>query len=155
MQIQPAVKQETRKIAVGVGILSALMIAVYLILGRFGMPVLWGTLMGAAFAVGNFFLMALSVQQAAARMNGVQLPPEEEPKDGEEPEPAPLSPQARQAKQRMQLSYTGRMLMLAGMAALAYLLPGVDLIPALIAQLFPRIVIFAEGILMKKETQAQ
>ena len=155
MQIQPAVKQETAKIAVGVGVLSALMAAVYLIIGRFTYRVLLGTLLGAAFAVGNFFLMALSVQRAAARMNGVQLPLREEEEDGCEPAAQELSPQAKQARQRMQLSYTGRMLMLAGMAALAYLLPCFELIPSLIPLLFPRIVIFIQGIMMKKETPAQ
>ena len=153
--IQPAVKQETKKIAVGVCLLSALMVGVYLIIGRFRLTVLWGTLLGAAFAILNFFLMALSVQQAAERMNGVQLPPEEEVKEGEESPQAELSPQARQARRNMQLSYTGRMALLVAMAAIAYFAPGIDAVPALLAQLFPRLTIFIEGILLKKETQAQ
>lgn len=155
MKVQSAVKQETRKIAVGVGLLSVLMLAVYLIIGQFSLSVLLGTLLGAAFAVGNFFLMALSVQQAAEKMNGVRLPEQEETPEGEEPPETELSPQARQARRLMQLSYTGRLLLLAAMAGAAYLMPGVDPVPALLAQLFPRITIFAEGILMKKETQAQ
>ena len=155
MKVQSAVKQETRKIAVGVGLLSVLMLAVYLIIGQFSLSVLLGTLLGAAFAVGNFFLMALSVQQAAEKMNGVRLPEQEETPEGEEPLKTEFSPQARQARRLMQLSYTGRLLLLAAMAGAAYLMPGVDPVPALLAQLFPRITIFAEGILMKKETQAQ
>lgn len=155
MQIQPAVKQETGKIAVGVGIFTALMLAVYLIIGRFDYTVLFGALLGAAFAVLNFFLMAMSVQKAAEKMNGVQLQPEEEPPEGEKPEKTEISPQAKQAKKGMQLSYSGRMLLLIGAAALVHLAPFADLVPFLIAQLFPRITIFIEGILMKKETQAQ
>jgi len=155
MKVQAAVKRETAKIAVGVGILSMLMLAVYLILGRFNITVLLGTLLGVLFAVGNFFLMALSVQQAAEKMNGVQLPPEEEPAEGEEAAEPPLSPQAKQAKKNMQLSYMGRMLLLVGMAALAWLVPAFDPVPALIVQLFPRLTILAEGILMKKVTNAQ
>ena len=153
--IQPAVKQETKKIAVGVCLLSALMVGVYLIIGRFSAAVLWGTLLGAAFAALNFFLMALSVQQAAEKMNGVQLPPEEEAEAGKESEKTELSPQAKQARRNMQLSYTGRMALLIAMAAIAYFVPGIDPVPALLAQLFPRLTIFIEGILMKKETQAQ
>ena len=65
--IQPAVRQETGKIAAGVGVLSVLTAAVYLILGRFNYTVLLGLLLGMAFAIGNFFLMALTVQHAAER----------------------------------------------------------------------------------------
>ncbi|MBQ9197805.1 MAG: ATP synthase subunit I [Clostridia bacterium] len=158
MTIQPAVKQETKKIAVGVCLLSVLMVGVYLIIGRFSLPVLFGALLGAAFAVFNFFLMALSVQQAAEKMNGVQLPPEEESAEdapSDENAKAELSPQAKQARRNMQLSYTGRMALLVAMAAIAYFAPGIDAVPALLAQLFPRLTIFIEGILLKKETQAQ
>ena len=158
LKVQQAVKQETKKIAAGVGVLTALMVAVYLITGMFSAAVLFGALLGAAFAILNFFLMALSVQQAAEKMNGVRLPPEPEPEEGQEaaePAKAELSPQARQARRNMQLSYTGRMALLVAMAALAYFMPGIDPVPALLAQLFPRLTIFAEGILLKKETQAQ
>ena len=155
LKVEQAVWKETRRIAVGVGILSVLMIGVYLMIGRFSLAVLFGTLLGAAFAIGNFFLMALSVQQAARKMNGVRLPEREEPPEGEEPEKTELSPQAKQARKLMQLSYTGRLLLLAAMAGAAYVIPGIDPVPALLAQLFPRLTIFFEGILMKKETQAQ
>ena len=158
MTIQPAVKRETKKIAMGVCLMAILMVGVYLIIGRFSTAVLFGTLLGAGFAILNFFLMALSVQQAAEKMNGVQLPPEEEPGENEEdrePAKTELSPQARQARRNMQLSYTGRMALLVAMAAIAYFVPGIDPVPALLAQLFPRLTIFIEGLLLKKETQAQ
>ena len=155
MTIQPAVKQETKKIAMGVCLMAILMVGVYLIIGRFSAAVLFGTLLGAGFAILNFFLMALSVQQAAEKMNGVQLPPEEEPEEGREPAKTELSLQARQARRNMQLSYTGRMALLVAMAAIAYFVPGIDPVPALLAQLFPRLTIFIEGLLLKKETQAQ
>jgi len=155
VKVQSAVKKETLKIAVGVGLMSVLMLAVYLIIGQFRLSVLLGTLLGVAFAVGNFFLMAYSVQQAAEKMNGVQLPPEEEPEEGTEPEKQELSPQAKAGRRLMQLSYTGRLFLLVVMAGAAYLIPGIDPVPALLCQLFPRITIFIEGILLKKENQAQ
>lgn len=155
MKVQSAVKKETAKIAVGVGLMSVLMLAVYLIIGQFRLSVLLGTLLGAAFAIGNFFLMAYSVQQAAEKMNGVQLQPEEEPEEGKEPEKQELSPQAKAGRRLMQLSYTGRLFLLVAMAGAAYLIPGIDPVPALLCQLFPRITIFIEGILLKKENQAQ
>ena len=98
--IQPAVRQETGKIAAGVGVLSVLTAAVYLILGRFNYTVLLGLLLGMAFAIGNFFLMALTVQHAAEKMNGAEVPAEPETEDGEEPPQQELSPQAKQAKNR-------------------------------------------------------
>ena len=155
MKVQSAVKKETAKIAVGVGLMAVLMLAVYLIIGQFRLSVLLGTLLGEAFAIGNFFLMAYSVQQAAEKMNGVQLPPEEEPEEGAEPQKTELSPQAKAGRRLMQLSYTGRLFLLVVMAGAAYLIPGIDPVPALLCQLFPRITIFIEGILLKKENQAQ
>ena len=153
--IQPAVRQETGKIAAGVGVLSVLTAAVYLILGRFNYTVLLGLLLGMAFAIGNFFLMALTVQHAAEKMNGVEVPAEPETEDGEEPPQQELSPQAKQAKKRMQLSYMGRMAMLVVVAVVAIKLPCFDAVPALIVQLFPRITVFIEGLMMKKEQNAQ
>ena len=155
MKITSAVRQTTARIAAGVGVMTLLMLGVYLIAGRFGVPVLLGALLGAAVAIGNFFLMALSVQRAAEKMNGAQLPPLEEAAEGEEPAEPPLSPQAKAGRRLMQLSYTGRLLLIGAMAALAYYAPCFDPVPALLAQLFPRVTIFIQGILTKKETQAQ
>ncbi|MBR6568933.1 MAG: hypothetical protein IKK75_00615 [Clostridia bacterium] len=149
MKIQPAIKQETLRMAAGVAILTVMMVGVFLIIGMFDMTVLWGALLGAAFAVLNFFLMAMGVQKAAALMNGVQLPPEEEPAEGEEAAEKPLSPQAIKAKQKMQLSYTGRMLLTAAMAIVALAVPCFHPVAALIPLLFPRIVIFFIGLVQK------
>lgn len=155
MTIQPVVKQETKKIAVGVIILSLLMVAVFLIIGKFDYTVLLGALIGSGAAVGNFFLMALSVQKAADTMP--PLPPKEEKEGeddtGEDKEP-PLSEEAKNAKKRMQFSYTMRMLMLAAIAVAAVLLPFVNSWAALIPMLFPRIVISLIGLLQKNQKEA-
>ena len=132
--------------AVGVTILSVLMVGIFLIIGMFDTTVLLGAVLGTAFAVLNFFLMALGVQKAAEVMNGVQLPPEEEPAEGEEPADKPLSPEATRAKQKIQLSYTGRMLMTVAFAIVALLVPGIHPVAALLPLLFPRIVITIQGL---------
>lgn len=132
--------------AVGVTILSVLMVGIFLIIGMFDTTVLLGAVLGTAFAVLNFFLMALGVQKAAEVMNGVQLPPEEEPAEGEEPADKPLSPEATRAKQKIQLSYTGRMLMTVVFAIVALLVPGIHPVAALLPLLFPRIVITIQGL---------
>lgn len=155
MTIQPVVKQETKKIALGVAVLSLLMIAVFLILRKFDLSVLLGAVIGSLAAVGNFFLMALSVQKAADSMP--PLPPEETEEDaGEDKEEKekPLSEEAKNAKKRMQLSYTLRMLMMAAIAIAAVSLPFVNSWAALIPMLFPRIVISLIGLLQKNQKEA-
>ena len=47
-KIDPAIKQETKYIALTTLILSALMEAVYLIIGQWNLAVLFGNLLGAA-----------------------------------------------------------------------------------------------------------
>ena len=138
IKVQETVKRETLRIAAGTLVLTVLMVAVFLILGLFDIAVL----LGGAFAVLNFFLLALSVQKAAEEMNGVQLPPLEENEENpdETPQP-PISPQAAQAKKRMQLSYTGRMLLTVLLAVIALSVPCFNPIAALVPQLFPRLVI--------------
>ena len=57
--MDPAVKKETGYIAVWVVLLSLIMEAVFLLLRKWDLSVLFGNLGGAAIAVGNFFLLAL------------------------------------------------------------------------------------------------
>ena len=62
----PAVKKETGYTAAWVGILSAVMEAVFLAIRQWDLPVLLGNLGGAAAAIGNFYLMARTVSRAVA-----------------------------------------------------------------------------------------
>ena len=155
MRIQPAVRTETAKIGIGTAILSAVMLLIFALLGRLDWTVVLGTLVGACAAIGNFFLMALSVQRAAEEMNGVTVPdaPEEDGEGEDKPEPAPI-PEAQRAKRRMQLSYTGRMLGLVVIAIAVLALPCFHPIPAAIALLFPRITIFFNGAFESKRKEA-
>lgn len=155
MKISPVVKQETIKIAAGVLVLTVLMIAVFLIIGKFDYTVLLGALLGSAAAIGNFFLMAMAVAKQADSMPPLPPQPEEENDDAGDADrqPAPLSPEARRAGKRMQLSFALRMLLLGGIAILAVSLPIFHSYAALIPMLFPRIVIFLIGILPKKQKE--
>ena len=146
MKVQPAVRQETAKIALGTAVLTLIMISVFMILGRFDWTVLTGALLGWAAAVGNFFLMALTVQKAADEMKPTAQPAadeddKEEEDDGEEKPEAPLSEDAKRGKQRIQLSYTLRMLGLGVIAILGVTLPWFQSVAVLLPMLFPRIVI--------------
>ena len=153
MRIQPAVRRETAKIALGTGILTVLMIAVFLILRRFDWTVLTGALLGYVAAVGNFFLMALTVQKAADEMKPLPTPENTDTaeEDGEaEEQDQPLSEDAKRGKRRIQVSYILRMLGMAGIAILGVALPCFHPVATLLPMLFPRIVIALEGAMMHK-----
>jgi len=62
----PAVRKETGYIALWVGILSLVMEAVFLLIRRWDWSVLAGNLGGAAVAIGNFLLLAVTVSKAIA-----------------------------------------------------------------------------------------
>lgn len=151
MKIQQAVKDETKRLALGVMILTALMLGIYLILGIMTFEVVLGAVLGTAVAVGNFFLMALSVQKAAEHMNGVRLESYEE-KDAQDAEkdedekaqdddPAAITPEIRQAKRQMQASYFGRMLLMGVCAVIGVVAPCFDSLAVLLPLLFPQFVV--------------
>lgn len=151
MRIQPAVKQETQKIAGGTLILSAVMILVFVLIGEFDLTVIWGTLLGCAAAIGNFFLLGLSVQQAAEKMNGVKMESyaekdareeaQETDPDQKEDGSAEEAPEIRQAKRSMQTSYTLRMLLLGITAVIGITAPIFHSVAVLVPLLFPQVVI--------------
>ena len=146
MKVQPAVRQETARIAAGTAVLTVIMVAVFLILGRFDWTVITGALLGYLAAVGNFFLMALTVQKAADEMKPTGAPdPIETDGDEAEEKDVPLSEDAKRGKQRIQLSYTLRMFGLAAIAILGVTLPCFHSVAVLLPMLFPRIVIALRG----------
>lgn len=132
--IQPAVRKETRHIAIGTGICVVLMWVVFAILHAvtpeqipFDYTVILGGLGGGIIAVLNFFLMGLTVQKV------VSLEDE------------------GQARNKMKASYSQRMLLqlLWGIAAIAA--PCFQFAAGLLPLLFPNIVIKTMGILGTKK----
>ena len=67
MKIDKVVIKETKYIATFGVILSVLMQAVFLIIGKWHYSVLLGNLWGAAISVLNFFVMGLYVQKAVSQ----------------------------------------------------------------------------------------
>ncbi|WP_346026616.1 ATP synthase subunit I [Beduinella massiliensis] len=115
MKPQQAVVQETKHIALGTAVLCAIMLLIFLILGKFHWTVLTGALLGFTVAVGNFFALGLSVQKAAAKPD--------------------------KAKQIMQLSYSMRMLVMALCVILAMATPAFHWVAAVLPLIFPRVTI--------------
>lgn len=64
MKIDGTVKKETAYVAIAEAILIAIMLAVYLIISKLTLNVLFAALTSGAVAVLNFFVMGLTVQKA-------------------------------------------------------------------------------------------
>ena len=146
MKIEPAVLAETKKVAAGTAVMTALMIAVFLILRKFDYTVILGALLGTLTAVGNFFLLALTVQHLTGSMPVLPRDEEEKEEEGkadeaEEEKPRPLSPEATQAGRKMQLSFLLRLLLIGLVALIAVKTPWFHPAASLLPLLFPNIVI--------------
>ena len=73
MDSRKLVYKETAIVAVGEVICTALMVAVFALLGYFQMNVLWGALAGCLIMIANYFFMAVTVSLAADRAEAGQV----------------------------------------------------------------------------------
>lgn len=117
MKLQPAVKKELFHITVGTIVLGAVMNIIFLLIGKWDMPVLYGCLMGCAWAIINFLLLGISVQLATAE-----------------------SSESR-SKLKLQLSYSLRMIGTIIIVVLGVKLSCFSWISTVIPLLFPRLTI--------------
>ena len=127
MKPQEAVVKETGHIAIGTLILTAVMLAVFAIIGRFNLNVLFGGLYGCSLAVANFFFLGLTVQHIA----------ESAQTGSEEVEPDAV----KLAKLKMRQSYMLRMLLGAGLLIVALAVLKLNWIACVCPLIFPRITI--------------
>lgn len=114
--IDKAVKTETIYIAVWTLILSALMQAVFLLIGRWDYTVLCGNVLGGGAAVLNFFLMGLGVQKAVTQ-------------------------DEQTARSTVKLSQTARLMMMLVFAVIGLVVPVFHTIAVIVPMLFPRVAI--------------
>jgi len=110
------VKRETLYIAVWVAILSAVMQAVFLIIGHWDYTVLLGNLLSGGAAVANFLLMGITVQSAVAK-------------------------EEKEAKNTMKMSQSLRTLLLFAVVVLGVLLDCFNIWASIIPLFFPRIAV--------------
>lgn len=122
----PTVKKETLYIASVTGILSLLLQAGFLVSMHWNYTVLLGNLLGAVTAVGNFFLMGLTVQNAVER-------------------------EKKPAADLMKFSQNMRLLMQLVVAVLGFALPCFNGYATIIPLFFPRIAIMIRPYLDKKK----
>ncbi len=124
-KIDSTVLKETGYIFLFTFIFSMLMQSVFLIIGKWDYTVLLGNLLGLAGAVGNFFVMGLTVQSA-------------------------LNKSEDDAKKLMKLSQSLRLLLLFVIALVGHLVPCFNLITVVIPLIFPRIAVAARSLFVKK-----
>ena len=105
-------------------ILSLFIQSVFLLIGKWDYTVLLGNIYGLAAAVGNFFFMGYFVQLSLTK----------EPDD---------------AKKQIKLSHSVRLLAMFVLAIIAYVVPFLNIIAAVIPYLFPRIAIALRPLLKK------
>ncbi|WP_395150087.1 ATP synthase subunit I [uncultured Allofournierella sp.] len=117
MKLSPAVKQETLHIAEGTAVGVVLMLAVFALLHKLSLWVVFSGVLGGILAVLNFFLLGLTVQKVA---------------QGEDEE---------RGRKWMQFSYNVRMLLLVVWLIVAISVPALNWVAALIPLLMPRVTI--------------
>ncbi len=115
-KIDSTVIKETKYIALWVLLLSVLMQAVFLVIGKWDYTVLLGNVLSGAAAILNFFLMGITVQNAV----------EKDEKD---------------AKSSMKVSQLYRFLFLVVVVIIGAVLPYFSIWTVIIPLFFPRIAI--------------
>jgi len=115
-KIDPTVKKETGYIALFVVIFSMAMEAVFLVIGKWDLYVLFGNILGGGTAILNFFLMGLTLQSS-------------------------LRKEAGAAAATMKFSQTYRMLMMLAVAGAGVLAPVFNAVATIVPLFFPRIAI--------------
>ncbi len=123
--VDRTVIKETKYMAAWVLILSAVMQAVFLVIGQWDYTVLLGNLLSAAAVVGNFFGMAVGIQRA-------------------------LEKDEKDAKQAIRASSSIRLLAMFVVLAVGVLLPCFSTWTTIIPLFFPRLIIALRPLWDKK-----
>lgn len=124
-KIDRTVMRESLYIAAWIGILSAIMQAVFLIIGKWDYTVLLGNLLSAFVSILNFLLLGVTVQHA-------------------------LTKEEKEAKSLMRTSHSLRTFMIFLAVALGILLPCFSTWTAVIPIFFSRIAIAARPLFNKR-----
>lgn len=123
MILQSASRKEIARISKGTIVLDLIMIAGLFLLSQFDIgtfslkKILLSTFVGTLVAIGNFTLMCLTVQSAVGMTD------------------------MKKMKAKFQLSYNARMVLQAGWAVIAFLVPAFHFIAGAAPVLFPKITI--------------
>ena len=123
MKLQSASRKEIARISKGTFLLDLILIGGLFLLSQLGVgsfsigKILLSTVIGSLVAIGNFTLMCLTVQSEVGMTD------------------------MKKMKAKFQLSYNARMIMQAGWAVIAFLVPAFHFIAGAAPVLFPKLTI--------------
>ena len=124
-----AVLKQTARVALGVAILVAVMLAVYAVIGRLKPPVVFGALYSGALGILNFYVMGRMLQGIADRMAERQRTEQE------------IADLSLQMQNRMRISYNMRMTAMFALLVLGITVFHFDPLTTILAALCSPIVI--------------
>ena len=124
-----AVLTQTARVALGVAILVAVMLAIYAIIGKLKPPVVFGALYSGALGILNFYVMGMMLQGIADRMAERQRTEQE------------IADLSLQMQNRMRISYNMRMTAMFALLVLGITVFHFDPLATILAALFSPIVI--------------
>ena len=127
IKIDKTIRKEIAFVGIWTLILSGIMQAVFLIIGKWDYTVLLGNLLSGAMGLVNLFLLGLTIQKAL--------------NSGDE----------KYAKNLMKMSQSLRLLMMAAVVALGGLLDCFNFWATIIPVFFPRIALTIRQIVLKKQ----
>lgn len=119
MKFDPEVKKENIKMALGCFVCSAVVAAVFAVIGKFDLAVLIGALIGWVASYGNFYLMSVGVIKALETGDEVT------------------------AKLKMRSSYILRTVALIAIIGASVYFDFINWIPVVLSVFYPRVVITA------------
>ncbi len=129
-RIDPTVIAETRYVAAFVAILSVLLQAVFLIIGKWDITVLLGNILSALVAILNFFLLGVTVTKA-------------------------MTKDKKDMGAYMKLSKTYRFLMVILICGLGIYFKCFNDIAVIVPLFFPNVAIFIRGFKLKNQTTSE
>lgn len=129
MKFDPEVKKDIGFMAIGCGVCSAVIALVFAVIGKFDLPVLWGTLVGYVLSFGNFVLMSIGVLKALETGDEVT------------------------AKLKMRRSYVFRTVVMLAVIGVSIAVELVNWVPVVASVFYPRVIITARGLWRKYKTR--
>ena len=129
MKFDPEVKKDIGFMALGCGVCSIVVALVFAVIGKFTLPVLWGTLVGYVLSFGNFVLMSVGVLKALETGDEVM------------------------AKLKMRRSYVFSTVVMLAVIGVSIAVEFVNWVPVVASVFYPRIIITARGLWRKYKTR--
>ena len=129
MKFDPEVKKDIGFMALGCGVCSIVVALVFAVIGKFTLPVLWGTLVGYVLSFGNFVLMSVGVLKALETGNEVT------------------------AKLKMRRSYVFRTVVMLAVIGVSIAVEFINWVPVVASVFYPRIILTARGLWRKYKTR--